>query len=50
MIRSVQPDPVVEDLHGGGGVGPGEPSHSAQHPVQHQQGEVGPEREIFLKQ
>ena len=45
MIRSVQPDPVVEHLHG-----PVEPSHSAQHPVQHQQGEVGPEKEIFSKQ
>ena len=50
MIRSVQPNSVVEHLHGGGGGRPGEPSYSGQHPVQHQQGEVGPEKEIFSKQ
>ena len=50
MIRSVQPNSVVEHLHGGGGGRPGEPSYSDQHPVQHQQGEVRPVRAIFLEQ
>ena len=50
MIRSVQPNSVVEHLHGGGGGRPGEPSYCGQHPVQHQQGEVRPVRARFLEQ